>query len=170
MDPISIISTTLASITTATDIARLVINAGPSLQKAELQLKLAEMVGALADARLQMADIKQVLDEKDEVIKQLRQALELKEKLVCQDSAYWLPNGQGARGDGPFCTNCFDGFQRLSRLVAADEPNVQCPNCQVPFASKPLFDYLRPDVKERRRQIREDLQNRRPYDPTNFGR
>jgi hypothetical protein len=44
MDPISAITTALTSIKTASEIARLLIDADVSLQKAELKLKLADLV------------------------------------------------------------------------------------------------------------------------------
>jgi len=155
MDPLSAISTALTSIKTAADIAKLLKDADLSLKNAELKLKLAEIVEALADAKLQMADIKQVMTEKDEVIARLQEALELKGKLILQDSAYWLPDEKGNVIGGPFCMGCFEANHVARTLVAGEkESQVKCPNCNSVFCSKPVYDRLRPDVEEGRKKYK----------------
>jgi len=163
MDPISAITTALTSIKTASEIARLLIDADVSLEKAELKLKLAEIVDALASAKLQMADTKQIVADKDVTIARLQEALDLKGRMVLRDSAYWLLDEQQDKiVDGPFCTNCYEA-DRIKRtlLPDKDEPQVKCPNCKIVFCSKPVFNYLRPDVEESRKELRQMLKSRR---------
>ena len=58
MDLISAITATLTSLKTATDIAKLIRESDVSLEKAELKLKLAQLTDGLADARIQLSDIR----------------------------------------------------------------------------------------------------------------
>ncbi|MBW2022333.1 MAG: hypothetical protein JRI51_05615 [Deltaproteobacteria bacterium] len=65
MPDIATISSILTSIKTATEIAKFLKDTNISLERAETKLKLAEMVSALADARLKTAEIQELLIEKD---------------------------------------------------------------------------------------------------------
>ena len=100
------------------------------------------------------------LKQKDEEIAKLKDALDLKGKLICENSAYYIADEHGKIADGPFCTKCFDVDKVKCRLVADNkEPQVICPNCKVSFSSKPLYHYLRPDVEEDRRRLLEKIRN-----------
>ena len=55
------ISQVLSSIKAASDIAKLLKETDISLEKAETKLKLAELVGALADAKLELAEVQNLL-------------------------------------------------------------------------------------------------------------
>jgi hypothetical protein len=55
------VSLVLSSIKAATDIARLLKDTNLSLEKAAAKLKLAELVGALADAKIQIAEVQDLL-------------------------------------------------------------------------------------------------------------
>lgn len=62
--------------------------------------------------------------------------------------------------DAPFCTKCFDVDHLECRLVPDNkEPQVICPNCKVSFSSKPVYDFLRPDVEEHRKKLIEKMRN-----------
>ena len=55
--------------------------------------------------------------KKDKTIKKLQEALEIKGKMKCEHSAYWIKDDQGNVIDGPFCTNCFDNEHATRRLI-----------------------------------------------------
>ena len=89
--------------------------------------------------------------EKDKTIKKLEDALEMKGKMKCDHSAYWIIDDQDNIIDGPFCTNCFDNEQIKRRLVQGGKPNgevgrpwewVQCPKCGKSFRQKQVGVYL----------------------------
>ncbi len=85
------------------------------------------------------------IKEKNELIAQLQEALELKGNLVCQGSAYFLTDEDGNFIDGPFCTKCFDVDQKKCRIVPVarnDNPQVQCLKCKVVFRSLPVMNFL----------------------------
>ena len=114
MDPITAISSTLASIKTATEIAKLLKDADLSLEKAEYKLKLAELVGALADAKLEIVSVQDIVAEKDRTIKELEQKLDLKGKVKFERPFYWKQDDD--QRDGPFCQKCYDSKDKLIRL------------------------------------------------------
>ena len=53
------VSTLLGSIKTATEIAKLIKDSDVSLEKAETKLKLAELISALADAKIKVTAVQQ---------------------------------------------------------------------------------------------------------------
>jgi len=153
LEPISAITSALGSIKAATDIAKLLIEANTRLEKAELKLELAGLVEALANAKLQIADVRQMLGSKDDTIARLQAALKLKGRIALKNSAYWLTNEADGSTEGPFCTHCYDSDKVMCRLLPdKDEPGVKCPECKSTFASKPLFDHLRPEVEQKRKK------------------
>ncbi|TKJ38594.1 MAG: hypothetical protein CEE38_02505 [Planctomycetes bacterium B3_Pla] len=123
------------------------------------QIDNVELYRKILDLHSEAMELTEQLKKKDEMITQLRNALELKGKLVCKDSAYYLEDEKG-RTDGPFCTKCFDVDKVKCRLVADNrEPQVICPNCKVSFSSKPLYHYLRPDVEADRKKLLESIRH-----------
>lgn len=75
---IATISAVLSSLKTATDIAKYFRESGFSLEKAEMKLKVADLVNALAEAKLELAQVQDVMVQKDHQIAELRQAFESK--------------------------------------------------------------------------------------------
>lgn len=108
------ISTLLSSLKTATDIAKIIKEWDLSLEKAESKLKLAELISALADAKIEVTEIQQVLLDKDAELRSLKIQLEVKSKLKWEKPYYWLQ--EDSEKDGPFCQHCYDKNQELIRL------------------------------------------------------
>ncbi len=122
------ISTALSSIKTATDIAKLIKESGLSLEKAEANLKLAELISALADAKIQIADIQQLLLDKDNELRAANERLAVKEKLQWEKPYYWLIVDN--QKDGPFCQHCYDKHKELIRLQGNGEGYWDCKACK----------------------------------------
>jgi hypothetical protein len=99
----------------------------------------------LVDLQREAMEFTEQLRSKDETIVQLRQALELKGKLTCKGSVYFIADEKGDFIDGPFCTTCFDVEHLKCRVVAYGKYNhvVQCLKCKAPFDSLPAAEYLR---------------------------
>jgi len=108
------ISTILSSLKAATEIAKLIKDSDVSLEKAESKLKLAELISALADAKIEVTEIQQVLLEKDAEVRDLKAKLEVRAKLQWEKPYYWLIDG--TEKDGPFCQHCYDKNRELIRL------------------------------------------------------
>lgn len=108
------IATALAGIKTATEIAKLIKDSDATLEKAEVRFKMAELIEALADTKLQISDIKQLLVEKDELIGELKRSAATRAALKYDAPYYWRIEGETR--DGPFCQKCYDTDTTLIRL------------------------------------------------------
>ena len=125
---IAAIGSLLGSLKTATDIAKYIRESDVSLERAELKLKLAELVGALADAKLEAADVQQEILNRDERIRELLAAAKLKADLKWVQPCYYLLGADGT--DEPHCQNCYDSSAKLSRLHTDGNGYFQCRVCK----------------------------------------
>jgi NAD-dependent SIR2 family protein deacetylase len=66
MDPLQLISVTMASINTAVTAGRVIVTSNEALSAAELKLKMSEMLLALADANTQLAELRNTVKEVDQ--------------------------------------------------------------------------------------------------------
>ncbi|MGK4305124.1 hypothetical protein ACSMFS_21340 [Shewanella xiamenensis] len=115
MVDIAMVSAALTSIKTATDVAKLIKDGAKQLDQAEFRLKLADLLGNLADAKIEIVNITELLAAKDAEIRSLQAQLELKDNLIWEEPFYWkITDGQR---DGPFCQQCFDASNKLIRCI-----------------------------------------------------
>jgi len=125
---ISALAAALSSIKNASDIAKLIKESGASLEKAEVKLKLAELVEALAEAKMETASIREVLLEKDDELRRLKSEIEIKDKIIWENPYYFLINGDVK--DGPFCQRCYDSEKKLIRLQSPGRNGYwECKEC-----------------------------------------
>ena len=111
MDLVSI-SSVLTSVKIATDIAKLIKDSTHNLEDAEARLKVAELIGALADVKLKLAEVQDALLEKDREIFELKQQLTKKSQLSYDGRLYW------ADGDEiPFCAVCHEKDNKSHHLT-----------------------------------------------------
>ena len=134
MPDIASVSAILSSVKTATEIAKMLKDSDLSFDKAETKLKLAELVSSLADAKLEAAQLQELLLEKDKIIKDLQYAQSLKSKLIWKEPVYWL--NENGKEDGPFCPQCYDANQKLIRLQTYDKEHWHCLTCDKSFFGK----------------------------------
>lgn len=154
MDPITAVTSILANIKTATDIAKLIKDADFSLEKAELKLKLAEMIGALADAKIEIAEVQSLILQEDGTIKELTDKLALQGEMRYEPPFYWRIH-DGKR-DGPFCQKCYDSEAKIIRLQQRRGSDAwDCLQCHGYFTGPRYAPPSDPDE---------------PYDPLNWGR
>lgn len=148
------VATVLTSIKTAADIAKLIKESGSSLEQAELKLQLAEIISALADAKIEIATIQVALQEKDTRLADLERKLKTQKEILWDEPYYWsISEG---KQDGPFCQKCYDSDEKLIRLQGDGEGYWVCHVCNSHFLDKLGKEKLRePSV-------------RRPHDPYNF--
>jgi hypothetical protein len=128
MPDLTTISTLLGSIKTATDLAKLIKDSDVSLEKAETKLKLAELINALADAKIEIAGVQELLIEKDKAITGLQESLEVKNNLKWEKPYYWLE--QNGTKEGPFCQHCYDNNNKLLRLQGDGDGYWYCTACK----------------------------------------
>ena len=143
---ISAISAALGSIKTATDIAKLIKDSGTRLEQAEIKLRVAELVSALADAKVEIAEIQNHLIEKEQQIRDLKEQLNFKSKVVWEKPYYFILDDQDK--DGPFCQPCYDTSKQLVRLQGGGTNSWHCYSCKGRFADE---NYIRPTKSRIRR-------------------
>jgi ribosomal protein L37AE/L43A len=135
------IATALSSIKTATEIAKLIKSGEKSLEQAEYKLKVAELVGALADAKIEIAGIQDIILEKDKKISSLEERFNLRESMVWEKPYYWKKSTD--QKDGPFCQQCFDNEQKAIRLQGEDGAGVwTCNTCKVTVTDRFYSDQM----------------------------
>ena len=134
MDLVASIASLLGSVKTATEIAKFVKDSDVSIEKAETKLKLAELISALADVKIEAAEIQQALLERDGRIRELERAAETRAALDWREPCYWLPSPSGQ--DEPFCQHCYDGSRKLARLHTDNKGLYQCRVCDKNFLTR----------------------------------
>ncbi len=118
MPDITLISAALTSLKAAIDIAKCLRETDQSLlEKAELKLKLADLVGALADAKIQLVEVQDALATKDQRIAALEAAFEIKDSVVRRYDAYYSVDGSGRPVGVPFCLRCWEVEHKRRQLV-----------------------------------------------------
>ena len=130
------LSLLLTQTKTALDIAKFIKSSQDTLDKSEQKLKLAELIEALADIKMETAEIKSMIIDKDEEIIQLKKQLQLKNDLEYEAPYYWMNNGKNDK-DGPFCQKCYDVDKQLIRLQKMGNNDLwSCHNCLGKFKGK----------------------------------
>jgi hypothetical protein len=145
------VTAVLGSIKTATEIAKYIKDSDLSLEKAETKLKLADLIGALADAKLEVVGVEQTLAEAEARIRELVQQLETRGKLKWVDPAYWLEADTGLQG--PFCQQCYDTGGKLVRLQDDGDGYYECKACKNGFVT--------PAHREREAQVAREFKDGR---------
>lgn len=140
MTDLTSISSMLTSITSALEIAKLIKDSDVTLEKSEQKLKLANLIDTIVEIKIQYADVKQVLLDKDQEISKLKQQLDLENELEFDAPYYWrIKNG---KKDGPFCPQCQDSSKKLIRLQKHENGYWDCKTCTNGFYDKSHVPYV----------------------------
>jgi hypothetical protein len=121
------IGAALNGIKAAIDIAKAIRNSDISIEKAEMKFKIAELLEALADAKIYLADVKDIIEKKDSEISELKKAFEIKEKLIRKGNYYVLesdPEGNVNK----YCLACWDHDRKLVSLLLG-QGTIHCNIC-----------------------------------------
>lgn len=114
MPDIATVSALIGSVKTAIDIGKSIRDTATSLEQAELNLKVADLLNALADTKTEVAELQLVLQEKDKEIAALTAHLEVRESVTWEAPYYFIQKGETR--EGPFCQQCYDSDSKLIRL------------------------------------------------------
>ena len=126
--------TALGAIKTATEIGKIIADSSSSIQEAEFRLKMAELISALASAKINIAETQEVLLKRENEIKQLKELLSLVEDLTFEAPYYWQEK-KGIK-DGPFCSNCWESNKSLIHLMKTCIGDIwECPKCKNEFSA-----------------------------------
>lgn len=127
---ISAITAALSGIKNATDIAKLIKNSGASLEAAEIKLKLADLIEALAEAKIELANVREIVATKEDEIKALKTQLSVQGKVVWEEPYYFVVGNEGGK-DGPYCQKCYDSEKKLIRLQSPSQNGYwECHECK----------------------------------------
>ena len=123
------IAVAVSSVKSAIEIAKVLKDSSDSFDKAEFKLQLAELIGSLADAKMQIAEIQEALIESDKEKKELINELNLRENLIYEKPYYFKKLNEGEK-DGPFCQLCYDKNSKLIRLQDWGDGQWVCQSCK----------------------------------------
>ncbi len=131
MTDLTTIGAALGSLKTAVEIAKFLREADVSIEKAELKLKLVELLGTLAQAKIELAAVQEELSAKDKRITEIEEAFESKDTMVRHYDAYYVVDGNGNAIGTPFCLRCWENDHKKRQLVHdAKERRMQvCTTC-----------------------------------------
>jgi hypothetical protein len=154
----------LNAVTSATEIAKLIAASDQSLEHVELKLKLADIISALADAKLQIAGFRDLLQARDEHIELLTESFAAKQSLVRHLDAIYRKNDRGKASGDPFCLRCWNEEQRQRPLLHTSDSSVRvCPVCKTAVPAR-LAGRLLPAnnemIKHRRRERDRSVANK----------
>ena len=121
----------ITSIKAAWDLAKAIKTSADAIDDAQIKLQIAELISALADAKIEAA-------ENAEKILELEKLLKSKSEMLFEGRLYYRVL-EGGRKEGPFCPTCHDKDGKAIRL----QPNAQdrhyddwrCHACGTYFAS-----------------------------------
>ena len=121
----------VSSLKTATDLAKLLRESKTSLEDAESRFKAAELITALADAKMQLADVQSVIARKDKRIGELQSLVTIEAQMTWDKPYYWRVEGDARTG--PYCQHCYDADRKLMRLQVLRKGLWKCTGCSNQF-------------------------------------
>jgi len=138
MDPQSVVGA-LNALKAASDIAKGLRAIESGYEKAELKLKIIDLMELLSDARTGVLEAQEEIRGLQARIQELEAAEDLRDKLVMRDSMYYLVEASGEKG--PYCVRCYETDQQLMPLT--EQPwqfrefgRWQCPECKRLYGTK----------------------------------
>lgn len=138
MADLTTITAILSNLKVATDIAKAIRESDLSMERAELKLRLAEMIGSLADAKIEVTEVQQLLIEKDQAIAQLEEAFQGKDDLVKRYDGYYSVNSIGKPVGEPYCVSCWQVRHKRYNLqyIAGNSTLKACISCGAKYNAR----------------------------------
>lgn len=128
MSDIALVASTLSSLKAAMDIAGVIKQSGTTLEKADFKFKTAELISALADIKIQLAEVQQSILDRDQTIRELNAKLELRGKVTFKPPFCLL------EGDShPHCAQCYENDDKLIHLQGDGNGYWECRTCKSNF-------------------------------------
>ena len=120
-------------------------DAASFFKESENKAKVAELISALADAKMEIASIQTTLSEKDSQIKELKEKLAVKGKMIYTKPYYFLLHDRDQQ-EGPFCQACYDDKNKCIRLQELNKGYWNCSVCKEHYMDK---NYTPPNLSHR---------------------
>lgn len=141
------ITNPLKLIGVATDVAKTLLTAETIVEKAQLQLQMADVLGALASARVALIEADTAVRERDAEIVRLHQAREEKGDLIeGSGGLFWKSDGKGNKVGYPCCPSCLVKDGRQVQMVKDGKIRKgRCPKCGERYESVSYWNPPRND-------------------------
>jgi hypothetical protein len=117
MPDMATITAVLGNLKTATDIARFIRESDASIERAEVKLKIADLISALADVKIELVALQEAFTEKERRLKELEEAFQEKGRMVRRYDAYYQADEEGEPAGVPFCLRCWENDHKRRQLV-----------------------------------------------------
>jgi hypothetical protein len=129
----------LGSLKTATEIAKFIKDSDLTIEKAENKLRIAELISALADVKLEAAEVQQALLERDERIRELEREAQVVAAVKWIEPCYWIQSSDEV--SEPYCQHCYDNSKKLARLHSDTKGLYQCRVCDKNFITRERLEH-----------------------------
>ena len=107
-----------------------------------MKLKVAELSGALASAKVGFADANEALRTKDAEIAKLQSAFKEKQELVERHGFHYRKGKDGKPQGKPYCPRCLqDGRLYMTHQALKTGRPVCCPNCKTEYQQVTVFAF-----------------------------
>lgn len=110
-----------------------------SVDEAAWKMQLAELGTKLADIQLELVDTKNLLQEKDVEIANLRETIGKIDTQFSEVNGYLYQTVEGEPVGLPFCPKCRTSDAKLYRLTGKYARERSCPNCNNNFPDARKF-------------------------------
>lgn len=128
------IAASIAAITAALGLVKELKEIDASFDKAEMKLKLAELTGALADAKLGIIDAQDEVASRNKEIERLTAHLKFRDDETVVLKGYRYHTEAGEPKGRPYCPICEESGS-LIRTITSSAPGhpITCPKCKSVF-------------------------------------
>jgi hypothetical protein len=131
------IGTALGALNSAITIGKAVLDSKGAVERATLNLQVAELTGAVAEAKIALVEIEERVREKDKEIERLNEALENRNKVAKVNDAFYDLDDQGRPTGEPYCMSCYETRKKLVHLARTGprthDPKM-CPTCKTSYS------------------------------------
>lgn len=131
MNEIVAIQSALTSLKAAADIAKILRESTITLKDAETKFKLADLISALADAKIELARVQDTIEEQARTIRELQEKQAFAGNMKFEVPYYW--NLDSGKRDGPYCQPCWDEKRLAARLYSLGNGSWTCKVCNKGF-------------------------------------
>ena len=130
MPDIATISAFLGSIKTAKEHLTLIYDAPKTLEKTELEYKIASLTKILTELENQARDFEEIIQGKNNKIIELENLLAFKPELIRhKDKYYESDENNNPKGD-PYCSLCWESEMKAIHLINTQNGCFECPKCK----------------------------------------
>lgn len=136
------IATLLGNAKAAIELAKVIKDSSTTLDQAETKLKLAELISALADVKVQAAEVQQELLDAQAQVRALEAQAAERAALEWRQPAYWRKSEDG-KTETPYCQPCNDKEGRLAVLHVIDPGEYHCHACGKTFRTPEALARIR---------------------------